>query len=84
MELTVAIGGTADADGRAPFVATDATDPERRIEGQICCDAQGQHPVSAVLSTRSGDVGAGLIHSRTFTGTSGSYACAGLGTTCRG
>jgi len=26
----------------------------------------------------------GAIHSRTFTGTSGSYACAGLGTTCRG
>src|SRR2546427_3371487 len=37
---------------------------------------------SAAPSTRSGDVGAGLIHSRTFTGTSGSYACAGLGTTC--
>jgi hypothetical protein len=35
-------------------------------------------------STRSGDARAELIHSRTFTGTSGSYACAGLGTTCRG
>ena len=35
-------------------------------------------------STRSGNAGAGLIHSRTSTGTSGSYACAGLGTTCRG
>ena len=35
-------------------------------------------------STRSGDARAGLIHSRTSTGTSGSYACAGLGTTCRG
>ena len=34
--------------------------------------------------TRSGEARAGLIHSRTFTGTSGSYACAGLGTTCRG
>ena len=33
---------------------------------------------------RSGDARAGLIHSRTFTGTSGSCACAGLGTTCRG
>ena len=29
-------------------------------------------------------IGAGLIHSRTCTGTSGSYACPGLGTTCRG
>ena len=35
-------------------------------------------------STRSGDAKAGLIHSRTFTGTSSSYASAGLGTTCRG
>jgi TIR domain len=35
-------------------------------------------------STRSGDARAGRIHSRTFTGTSGSCACAGLGTTCRG
>src|SRR5258706_4717397 len=35
-------------------------------------------------STRSGDARAELIHSRTFTGTLGSYACAGLGTTCRG
>jgi tripartite-type tricarboxylate transporter receptor subunit TctC len=33
---------------------------------------------------RSGEARAGLIHSRTFTGTSGSYACVGLGTTCRG
>ena len=35
-------------------------------------------------STRSGDVRSGPIHSRTFMGTSSSYACAGLGTTCRG
>src|SRR5260221_11607595 len=35
-------------------------------------------------STRSGDARAERIHSRTFTGTLGSYACAGLGTTCRG
>ena len=35
-------------------------------------------------STSSGDARAELIHSRTFTGTSGSYVCAGLGTTCRG
>ena len=35
-------------------------------------------------STRSGEARAGLIHSRTFTGTSDSYACADLGTTCRG
>src|SRR6202040_2090315 len=31
-----------------------------------------------------GELAAGRIHSRTFTGTSGSCACAGLGTTCRG
>jgi hypothetical protein len=37
-----------------------------------------------VPSTKSGDAVAGPIHSRTFTGTSGSSACAGLGTTCRG
>jgi RNA-directed DNA polymerase len=36
------------------------------------------------ISTGSGDAGAGPIHSRAFTGTSSSYACAGLGTTCRG
>ena len=35
-------------------------------------------------STRSGDAGAGPIHSRTSMGTSGSYAWAGLDTTCRG
>ena len=35
-------------------------------------------------STRSGDAGAGPIHSRTSMGTSGLYACAGLDTTCRG
>src|SRR5207302_3312200 len=35
-------------------------------------------------STRSGDARAERIHSRTCTGTLGSYACAGLGTTCRG
>ena len=35
-------------------------------------------------STKPGDARAGHIHSRTFTGISGSYACAGLGTTCRG
>ena len=39
---------------------------------------------SCASSTRSGDARAGRIHSRTFTGTSGSCACAGLGTTCRG
>jgi hypothetical protein len=33
---------------------------------------------------RVAPAGAGLIHSRTPTGTSGSYAYAGLGTTCRG
>jgi GAF domain-containing protein len=33
---------------------------------------------------KSGDARAELIHSRTSTGTSGSSACAGLGTTCRG
>ena len=31
-------------------------------------------PVVAHTSTRSGDAGAGAIHSRTSTGTSGSYA----------
>jgi hypothetical protein len=36
--------------------------------------------LQAGKSTRSGDARAG----RTFTGTSGSCACAGLGTTCRG
>jgi RNA-directed DNA polymerase len=36
------------------------------------------------VSIRSGDTGAGHIHSRTCTGTSVSYACLGLGTTCRG
>src|ERR1700690_4288637 len=35
-------------------------------------------------STTSGDEGAGAIHSRTSTGTSGSYVWVGLGTTCRG
>src|SRR5271157_4442690 len=35
-------------------------------------------------STKSGDARAGAIHSRTSTGTSGSYVWAGLGTTCRG
>src|SRR5271165_4687992 len=35
-------------------------------------------------STTSGDARAGAILSRTFTGTSGSYVCPGLGTTCRG
>ena len=34
--------------------------------------------------TRSGDAEAGPIHSRISTGTSDSYACPGLGTTCRG
>jgi Trypsin-co-occurring domain 1 len=36
-----------------------------------------------VKLTASGDARAGLIHFRTSTGTSGSYACLGLGTTCR-
>jgi hypothetical protein len=36
------------------------------------------------IKHKTGDAGEGAIHSRTFTGTSGSYACAGLGTTCRG
>src|SRR5208337_4460072 len=35
-------------------------------------------------STKPGDARAGPILSRTFTGISSSYACAGLGTTCRG
>jgi hypothetical protein len=35
-------------------------------------------------STKSGEARAGPILSRTFTGTLGSYACVGLGTTCRG
>jgi hypothetical protein len=37
-----------------------------------------------ISSTRPGDARAELIHSRTFTGTSSSYACADLGTTGRG
>src|SRR5271165_4119661 len=50
----------------------------RRLHSRCGC-AGGCAP-----STKSGDEGAGPIHSRTSTGTSGSYVCAGLGTTCRG
>ena len=41
-------------------------------------------PVVALQAQGQATQGRELIHSRTFTGTSGSYACAGLGTTCRG
>jgi hypothetical protein len=52
---------------------------ERSTTTQRCGCAGG-----CASSTGPGEARAGLIHSRTFTGTSGSYACAGLGTTYRG
>jgi hypothetical protein len=51
--------------------------PERRLP------AETEGTPSASLH-RLVPARAGLILSRTFTGTSGSYACVGLGTTCRG
>jgi hypothetical protein len=35
LEFTVAIGGTADLDGRAPLAATDANDPKPTCGGRI-------------------------------------------------
>ena len=40
LEFSVAIGGTADMDGRAAQPETGANDPERTIRGQFCCAAQ--------------------------------------------
>src|SRR6267378_3907037 len=66
-------------------------EPERpantnRIMEEVCeranqrCGCAG----GCSSSTKPGVARAGPIHSRIFTGTLGSYAWAGLGTTCRG
>jgi hypothetical protein len=48
------------------------------------CDRMLVATSAVLLKNRNGLGGPDDIHSRTFTGTSGSYACVGLGTTCRG
>ena len=56
----------------------DSVSGDRQL--RLLCGCAG----GCASSTRSGDARAGPIHSRISTGTSGSYAYAGLGTTCRG
>jgi transposase, IS5 family len=46
--------------------------------------AIAEEVVASARKAKQGDAGAGPIHFRTSTGISGSCACAGLGTTCRG
>ena len=40
MELSVAIGGTTDADGWTAWAERGANDPLRKSGGPKCCDAQ--------------------------------------------
>ena len=63
-------GAGGDGDGpEAGLISLPAKPIARSTTTRLCGCAGGCDP-----STRSGDVRAGAIHSRTYTGTSGSYA----------